>query len=256
MRDCCKGARVRLPCLLPSCPPVPYLRYLATSSMPTHHLGACLSTTWLHAPCLAARPPAFPPTCLHGRPLPHPGCMHTCLPVHVLPTPCCLAAQICRGVYPWEASTAAAAPASATVEQLVTKLRTHTCELLRAEEELALLATERTDCLAFLEQRKTAIDAALAQCQARATALRSDSDPVPACTSFGARQPAAGSEPERRQELLYSEGLELLLRDALHKAATQLQAARAAFGEAGGSSGSSGDAIGEYLCFDDEAEVM
>ena len=61
--------------------------------------------------------------------------------------------DICRGQYPWEQRAAAAAaepsPQSATREQLVTQLRSHSSEVGRWQEELALLFKENQQCLTF-----------------------------------------------------------------------------------------------------------
>ncbi|PSC68954.1 hypothetical protein C2E20_7492 [Micractinium conductrix] len=106
---------------------------------------------------------------------------------------------ICSGTYPWESNASAtsissqAMPGTDTAEQLITRLRTHTCELHRATEELELLKAERTRCLAYLERQHAAIDAAL------------------------------------QQEVQYCKRLELLLGERLRQATVQLQAARQAF---------------------------
>ncbi|PSC76086.1 serine threonine [Micractinium conductrix] len=139
---------------------------------------------------------------------------------------------ICSGAYPWESNASAtsissqAMPGTDTAEQLITRLRTHTCELHRATEELELLKAERTRCLAYLERQHAAIDAALQQVSQRTGALQRGG-PAPACTSFAARQPTTNAQ--RMQEVQYCKGLELLLGERLRQATVQLQAARQAF---------------------------
>lgn len=171
-----------------------------------------------------------------------------------------LAAAICRGAYPWEASAPSAEPAAAagvaaaTREQLVTRLRTHANEVQRAQEELDLLTEERQRCLGYLQLRQAQTSAALVQCQERSAALR-DGSPVPACGSFGAGQPA--SQAARSQELQYCEGLALLLSRALQKATVQLATARSAFGGGSGTGGESTEAVAdEYECVNEEDEVI
>ena len=62
--------------------------------------------------------------------------------------------------------------------------------MLRAQEELALLAIERDSCITYLEERHAAIDAALMQCQERTATVLANSTVIPPYNSFGARQPA------------------------------------------------------------------
>lgn len=150
-------------------------------------------------------------------------------------------------------SSTVASPTAATREQLITRLRTHTNEVQRAVEELQLLIAERECCCAFLLRRQEAIDAALHECQQRADALRSRSVEVPQCSSFGAQQPAAGSDQQYGMELQYCEGLMMLLQDAFQAASAQAASAHAAFN--GNYSGGGGNAD-DYDCFDEEEEAM
>ena len=136
----------------------------------------------------------------------------------------------CRGRYLWETTTApadAAAPATATREQLITQLRVHSSELKRAEEELALLAEERGRCVAFLEQQELSIRIALTSLCVRSIAVLSPDMPVPECSSFGRRQPCNAAQ--RKEEAMYCDGLQLLLEDRLTACCKQLAAARSAF---------------------------
>ena len=129
------------------------------------------------------------------------------------------AEAVCRGDYLWDANHAIAAPAAATCEQLVTRLRAATSELQRAGEELSLLLTEQERCVVYMQRREAAISAALQKCQQRAEALRARSTVIPPCRSFGSQQPASGSDVEYNVELQYCEGLSLLLQDAWKAAA-------------------------------------
>ncbi|PSC67479.1 xylose [Micractinium conductrix] len=82
---------------------------------------------------------------------------------------------ICRGVYPWEGDVSAAgtpSPAAATREQLITRLRAHTSELARTSEEVSLFEEERKHCLAFLQQRQAASQAACERTAQRSAALQ------------------------------------------------------------------------------------
>ena len=118
--------------------------------------------------------------------------------------------------------------AGATLEQLVTRLHASTHEMLRAQEELDLLAAERQRCVRYLAQQEAAINTAL-QCTAeRQAAVESASSVVPPCSSFQHRQP--GTTADRRQESNYCAGLILLLSDRLRECQRQLAAARTAFG--------------------------
>ena len=111
---------------------------------------------------------------------------HAANPCRDAAVPALLAAAICHGAYPWEASAATAEPATAvgaaaaTREQLVTRLRTQANEMRRAEEELALLAEERLRCIHYLNVRLSEIGAALVRCQERSAAGLAGS-PVPPC---------------------------------------------------------------------------
>ena len=168
----------------------------------------------------------------------HCACPLSCLLSRVFYQPSRLCARlihadaICSGTYPWESNASAtsissqAMPGTDTAEQLITRLRTHTCELHRATEELELLKAERTRCLAYLERQHAAIDAALQQVSQRTGALQRGG-PAPACTSFAARQPTTNAQ--RMQEVQYCKRLELLLGERLRQATVQLQAARQAF---------------------------
>ena len=164
--------------------------------------------------------------------------LNTCL--HTLYVP--PAELVCRGTYAWESSSGgpagatSAVPPSASREQLITQLRTHSCEITRASEELALLNAEQGRCLSHLLQRQVAIEAALERTQHRSAALQSGAD-VPLCSSFGSRQP--GTPAERWQEQMYCDGLAMLLTERLQTATAQLLEAQHAFAGGPTSGGSS-----------------
>ena len=123
----------------------------------------------------------------------------------------------------------------------------HSCEVERAREELELLAKERARCLAFLERQQAAIQAAVERTLARQAALNAG-QPVAACSSFGARQPA--HEAGRLAEAQYCAGLAMLLDDRLHPTTSQLAAARTMF------AGSDWDAALAMGALDDEYDVV
>ena len=137
---------------------------------------------------------------------------------------------VCRGVYPWDGPGAASvspATIATTREQLITQLRTHSNEVLRATEELSLLEDERKRCLASLGQRQAAIRLAIEGTQQRLASLQQVNGNVPNCTSFASLQPA--STVQRIQEQQYCTGLLLLLNHQQRKTAARLLAALAAF---------------------------
>lgn len=169
--------------------------------------------------------------------------------------PC--ADAICRGAYPWDSTAtcsnsvacSSAMPGIPTVDQLITRLRLHTGELYRSSEELQLLAAERERCLAYLQARHEAINAARGHVAHRKAALAGE-EAVPACSSFAARQPSNGAE--RMREAWYCDGLLLLLDERLEGTTAQLSAARQAFTD-----GAWAEAQGDlYEAVDEEDAAM
>ena len=106
----------------------------------------------------------------------------------------------------------------------------HTCDVMRATEELHLLAKERVRCAAYLKHQEHAIRAAVRRTQDRLAALQMGAATVPACSSKYSRQPQHASESAREQQ--YCEGLLVLLGDRLCAGTMQADAARAAFSSA------------------------
>ena len=110
---------------------------------------------------------------------PPPSC-HTCLP------PSCAADQLCRGVYPWQLQplTLAADNRLHNVNVLITRLRRHTADVARAEEEVALLCVERELCLHTYTVQESSLLAAAAEVEAEAERLEAG-DPREAAYSAG-----------------------------------------------------------------------
>lgn len=112
-----------------------------------------------------------------------------------------------------------------------------------------MLEAERGHCLSYLQQQQAAIDAAVSRVQQRIAALQSGAD-VPPCSSFASRQPT--TQVERWQEVMYCNGLALLLTERLRRTTAQLVEAQHAF--AGGASSTSSTDL--YDCEDEEGMAM